>query len=487
MGAAAVLCAAASTLSLVNLRHLRRPVVRDTGARISVLVPARDEADRIGPTLASLRALTGVAQILVLDDHSSDDTAGLVQAAGLQVIRSTDEPPAGWLGKPWACQRLAEAATGDILVFIDADVELAPDAARAAASLLHELDLVCPYPRQVTTGVLQRLVQPLLQWSWLTFLPLAVAERSSHPALSAGNGQFVAVRRDAYFAAGGHAAVRGQVLEDLALVRRFKATGHRVAMADGTQIATCRMYSGQRDLIAGYTKSLHDAFGVPTVALLGLMYVLPVAGRSVPTPPPGGVHWVPTLPRWPDARRLLPEHGSRSWTSGPTRCRSWPSGSSTDGRWWPPGAAPSRGEGVRCPGVTEQHRLPGDRGPVARAVLPVPPLLGMLDETRAGHGCGQQPPQIAFECRPVRLQRIGGGLRDECVEAGSQGQWVPVPGEREVDRAAAGMRRAPARIGIGVSHKTGGKAAVLIHAVMQNGLQPRVAPGVKHGQPERRG
>lgn len=285
MGAAAVLCAAASTLSLVNLRHLRRPVVRDTGARISVLVPARDEADRIGPTLASLRALTGVAQILVLDDHSSDDTAGLVQAAGLQVIRSTDEPPAGWLGKPWACQRLAEAATGDILVFIDADVELAPDAARAAASLLHELDLVCPYPRQVTTGVLQRLVQPLLQWSWLTFLPLAVAERSSHPALSAGNGQFVAVRRDAYFAAGGHAAVRGQVLEDLALVRRFKATGHRVAMADGTQIATCRMYSGQRDLIAGYTKSLHDAFGVPTVALLGLMYVLPVAGLFSPDPP----------------------------------------------------------------------------------------------------------------------------------------------------------------------------------------------------------
>lgn len=285
MGAAAVLCAAASGLSLMNLRHLRRPVGDDTRARISVLVPARDEAERIGPTLAGLQALTGVAEILVLDDHSSDDTARMVQAAGLHVIRSTEEPPAGWLGKPWACQRLAEAATGDVLVFIDADVELAPGAAQAAAGMLHDLDLVCPYPRQITGGWLQRLVQPLLQWSWLTFLPLAVAERSSHPTLSAGNGQFVAVRRDAYFAAGGHAAVRAEVLEDLALVRRFKATGHRVAMADGTDLAACRMYSGQDDLIAGYTKSLHDAFGMPTVALLGLMYVLPVAGLLTSDPP----------------------------------------------------------------------------------------------------------------------------------------------------------------------------------------------------------
>ena len=243
MGAAAVLCSR-QHLSLVNLRHLRRPVVRDTGARISVLVPARDEADRIGPTLASLRALTGVAQILVLDDHSSDDTAGLVQAAGLQVIRSTDEPPAGWLGKPWACQRLAEAATGDILVFIDADVELAPTPHGPQRACSTNWISCVRTPRQVTTGVLQRLVQPLLQWSWLTFLPLAVAERSSHPALSAGNGQFVAVRRDAYFAAGG---IRGGARTGAGgsgLVRRFKATGHRVAMADGTQIATAACTPG---------------------------------------------------------------------------------------------------------------------------------------------------------------------------------------------------------------------------------------------------
>lgn len=276
MGAAAAMCAAASALSLVNLRHLRRPEVVGGGS-ISVLVPARDEADRIGPTLRSLQSQVGVSEVLVLDDNSRDTTADLVQAAGVGLIRGTAEPPADWLGKPWACQRLAEASHGDILVFIDADVELAPDAAARAAALLADLDLVCPYPRQITHGLLQRLVQPLLQWSWLTFLPLQIAERSRRPLLSAGNGQFLATRRDAYFEVGGHAAVRDEVLEDLALVRRYKAAGRRVAMADGTSIATCRMYASDRELVQGYTKSLHDAFGPGTVALLLVLYVVPPA------------------------------------------------------------------------------------------------------------------------------------------------------------------------------------------------------------------
>ncbi len=268
--------AAATALSLVNLRHLRRPS-SSADAAISVLVPARDEAERIAPTLASLQGLEGVTEVIVLDDNSQDATAAMVESAGLRVIRGTDEPPPGWLGKPWACQRLADAATGDVLVFVDADVVLRSDAAVRTAGLLTDLDLVCPYPHQMVSGVLQNLVQPLLQWSWLSFLPLRLAENTLHPMLSAGNGQVLAVRRDAYFAAGGHAAVRDQVLEDLALVRQFKRTGHRAGMADGTQLARCRMYVDDGDLIAGYTKSLHDAFGPGTVGTLAAFYLLPPA------------------------------------------------------------------------------------------------------------------------------------------------------------------------------------------------------------------
>jgi hypothetical protein len=130
----------------------------------------------------------------------------------------------------------------------------------------------------VVSGSLQRLVQPLLQWSWLTFLPLRLAERSSHPLLAAGNGQFLAVRREAYMAAGGHSAVRAEVLEDIALARMFKSAGLRAGMADGTHIATCHMYGTDAELVAGYTKSLHDAFGPQIVVLLNLLYVLPIAG-----------------------------------------------------------------------------------------------------------------------------------------------------------------------------------------------------------------
>lgn len=274
----AALCAGATALSWVNLRHLRRPDSTNTSARISVLLPARDEAHRIGPTLRSLSAQQGVAEVLVLDDNSSDGTGDLVQAAGLSLLHGHEEPPPGWLGKPWACHRLAQAATGDVLVFVDADVELVPDAALRAAALLSEVDLVCPYPRQIVHGPLQRLVQPLLQWSWLTFLPLRLAERSRHPMLAAGNGQFLAVRREVYDACGGHAAVRAEVLEDIALARAVKAAGFVAAMADGTDIATCHMYASDSELIAGYTKSLHDAFGAPVVALLNIMYVLPLAG-----------------------------------------------------------------------------------------------------------------------------------------------------------------------------------------------------------------
>ena len=276
VAAAAVTCAAASVLSWINLRHLRRPDRTSTDARISVLVPARDEQDRIGPTLDSLRAQVGVHEVLVLDDNSSDATADMVRRAGLPLLESDGEPPEGWYGKPWACQRLAEAATGDVLVFIDADVELAPDAALRAASLLDRADLVCPYPRQEIRGRLQSLVQPLLQWSWLTFLPLHVSERTTEPSLSAGNGQFLAVRTDAYWAVGGHAAVRAEVLEDIALVRTFRAAGLSTAMADGTHIAVCRMYPDDRAMLDGYSKSLHAAFGAPVVAFLNFAYVLPV-------------------------------------------------------------------------------------------------------------------------------------------------------------------------------------------------------------------
>ena len=280
-----VLSAAAGALAVhtaVNARALRVPTATRTDARVSVLLPVRDEAERVGPCVRSLLGQRGVdLEIVVLDDGSTDGTADVVRAVAqddprLRLLPGRRLRP-GWLGKPHACAQLAEAAarTSDVLVFVDADVVLAPHAVAATVALLEQtgLDLLSPYPRQEAPGA-TRLVQPLLQWSWLTFLPLRLAERSPRPSLSAANGQLLAVRRSAYDRVGGHAAVHDQVVEDVALLRALKRSGGTGGVCDGTALATTRMYGTWGELVDGYTKSLWT-LPLPTVGVLLALYLAP--------------------------------------------------------------------------------------------------------------------------------------------------------------------------------------------------------------------
>ncbi|WP_433302607.1 glycosyltransferase [Actinoplanes sp. CA-030573] len=313
----------------VNALLLRRlSATGRTDEKIAVLLPLRNEADRVTPCLEALLAQRGVPHltIYVLDDGSTDGTAEVVRSvAGDKVRLLTGEPlPPGRLGKPHACDQLARAAgDADLLSFVDADVVLEPHALAAAATLLrrYDLTLLSPYPRITGTG---RLVQPLLQWSWLTFLPLRAMERSPRPSLAAAGGQWLMADRPGYLASGGHAGVDTEVLEDIALARQVKRAGGRIALADASGQATCRMYTSWRDLTAGYTKSLWASFGsgpaaALVVVLLLLLYALPpvaavvlcftgprllaavaavayllgVAGRAIAAAATGG-------PRWPD-------------------------------------------------------------------------------------------------------------------------------------------------------------------------------------------
>ncbi|MFI5492016.1 glycosyltransferase [Actinoplanes sp. NPDC051859] len=271
--------------TLINAVLLRRPPRNATVTeRVAVLLPLRDEADRVTPCLAALLSQRGVPnlEIFVLDDGSSDGTADVVRrVAGDRVRLLTGAPlPDGWLGKPYACTQLAAAAGDcDILMFVDADVVLASDAVAGGAALLRstQVTLLSPYPRIVGAG---RLVQPLLQWSWLTFLPLRLMERSPRESLAAAGGQWLVVDRAGYERAGGHAAVRTDVLEDIALARTVKRSGGRVALADGSRWATCHMYASWRELADGYGKSLWASFGSPVgaacvVLLLLLLYATP--------------------------------------------------------------------------------------------------------------------------------------------------------------------------------------------------------------------
>ena len=258
----------------VNVVLLRRPEREGVvSEKVSVLMPMRDEAAHAAAAVTSALAQCGLTdqETIVYDDGSSDDTATMVHAAGGTRVRllTGTAPPPGWLGKPHACARLAEAATGSVLVFVDADVVLAPDAVASAVTLLRRTGLafVSPYPRQLTGSLLERLVQPLLQWSWLTFLPLRLAEHGARPSLAAANGQFLVVDTETYRRAGGHGVVRGEVVEDMALARALVRAGGRGTFVDGSSLATCRMYDGGRAVVEGYAKSLWCAFGSQAAAL----------------------------------------------------------------------------------------------------------------------------------------------------------------------------------------------------------------------------
>lgn len=276
----------------INLRHLRRPApAARVSERVSVLIPARNEERHLQPTLDSILATTGIddLEVIVLDDGSTDGTAQIahgIEDSRLSVLDGgPGEPPPGWLGKPWACQRLAEQATGSVLVFVDADVHLEPNALAGTVQQMRRFgfSLVSPYPRQIAVSPMERLVQPLVTWSWASTMPLGWAERSLRPSLSAANGQLLAIDAQAYRAVGGHAAVAGEVLEDIALMRAIKRSGRTAATMDGSQIAHCRMYEGTSEVVDGYAKSLWDAFSGPAGSiavngLLGTAYLIPAAG-----------------------------------------------------------------------------------------------------------------------------------------------------------------------------------------------------------------
>jgi hypothetical protein len=266
--------------TVANAALLRRPQRHTTTAqRVAVLLPLRDEAGRVTPCLESLLGQRGVPglTILVLDDGSADGTAEVVRSVAgdkVRLLTGAALPP-GWLGKPHACRQLADAAGDvDVLVFVDADVVLAPDAVAGAVNLLRDarVTLLSPYPRIAGAG---RLVQPLLQWSWLTFLPLRAMERSPRESLAAAGGQWLVLDRAGYHRAGGHAAVRDDVLEDIGLARAVKRSGGRIALADGSALATCEMYTSWPELTAGYTKSLWASGAVVAVGPLLLLYVVP--------------------------------------------------------------------------------------------------------------------------------------------------------------------------------------------------------------------
>jgi hypothetical protein len=170
--------------------------------------------------------------------------------------------PYGWVGKNWACHQLAGAAGGDLLVFVDADVTLAPGALDAVRAELarQRADVFSVFPRQRTGTAGERLLVPLIDENLLAFLPHQLLA-APVPAAATANGQLLAFTRRAYAMVGGHAAVAGRIVEDVALARRARRCGLRLGLALGGDLVSTRMYDGYPATVRGLGKSLREAHG----------------------------------------------------------------------------------------------------------------------------------------------------------------------------------------------------------------------------------
>jgi glycosyltransferase involved in cell wall biosynthesis len=283
-----LLAAIPAILFLRNLRLYTTPSAWSFESSVSVLIPARNEERSIAGCVGAALQSTGVdVEVIVLDDHSEDKTAAIVEqiARSDSRVRLVSAPPlpAGWCGKQFACSVLAELAQKPILCFLDADVRLEPDGlARMTGGLRRSgAALLSGFPQQVTVTPLEQLLLPLMHFLLLGFLPIEHMRSSLDPAFGAGCGQIFVTNRAAYQAAGGHSAIRESRHDGLTLPKAFRRVGLATDLCDATRIASCRMYRNARELIDGLLKNATEGLAepkriVPVSLLLLLGQVLPI-------------------------------------------------------------------------------------------------------------------------------------------------------------------------------------------------------------------
>ena len=269
------LSAAVTMVTLLNLvTSRRRPLyaVPGNAPKVSVLVPARNEADVIERSVLSLMAQDYEnLDIWILDDQSTDGTGELARSLAdlddrVKVIDGMPVPP-GWIGKHWACHQLSQAADGSLLLFTDADTWLAESAVSEAVVIMLNSggDLVSMVPSRETSSVLQKLTLPFIDWFALGCFPLVLAKRLSSPVVIMAFGQFMLLKRESYQRIGGHESIKDKIVDDLELGRRIKASSLRLDLLDGTRSIRCHMYRDNASLIDGFARNIFPSMGSSTL------------------------------------------------------------------------------------------------------------------------------------------------------------------------------------------------------------------------------
>ena len=235
---------------------------------VSILIPARNEEDNIGNLLKQLAKFDyNNLEIIIYNDHSTDKTESIIKQwstlkTNVKLINGNALPP-GWLGKNYACHKLSQAANGDVLIFLDADVNVKKELIERSISHLkkHKLHLLSIFPKQLFKTLGEKISVPLMNWILLSLLPLPLIRKSKNVNFSAANGQFMMFKADTYKKIWPHEKCKSHKVEDIAIIKLFKQKGFTSDTLLGDDTITCRMYVGLKDAIEGFTKNIFQFFG----------------------------------------------------------------------------------------------------------------------------------------------------------------------------------------------------------------------------------
>jgi len=263
---------------------------------VSICIPARNEELVINTCVRSaLNQTYSNIEVLVLDDDSDDKTPGILQSIksdvneSLQIINGAGKPE-NWLGKNWACYQLSKQSKGEIIIFIDADVQLEPHCVDALVTRMSQdksIGLLSIWPEQIVITFWEQILVPMVYYTLLGFLYLRYTEKPPRwipkgltkyfaPLFAAACGQFMAFRRDIYLKIGGHEQVKNKVVEDVELARLCIKEQHKVVNLSGKDAVYCRMYQSYSEIKQGFRKNFFAGFGNSYILFLlsGLMHFI---------------------------------------------------------------------------------------------------------------------------------------------------------------------------------------------------------------------
>lgn len=266
-------------LNLIAVPRLRaRAVPPGDKPLVSVIVPARDEERTIERTVRAFLAQSWPAlELIVVNDRSTDATGAILARVAAEdsrlVVVDNEEPPPGWLGKPWALHQGSLRAHGELLLFVDADVIYEPDAVTTAVLHLQErgVPMLTLFPFFVMRGFWEHIVMPNLAFFAFTVVPIWLSNRSRVPVLAFGGGTGNLIRRADYDAVGGHVPLRDAVVDDVDLGRLVRRGGRPTVVARAEELVSVRMYEGLGEIVRGFTKNAFAIIGRSYAIMAGIL------------------------------------------------------------------------------------------------------------------------------------------------------------------------------------------------------------------------